>query len=81
MTVMQLNAEIYESLSIIANDESLLRKAAKSLKRLASQFEDQTLMTKDEFFAVVDKSLEEAKEGKVKRIATPTELSSFLESL
>ena len=78
---MQLNAEIYESLSIIANDESLLRKAAKSLKRLASQFEDQTLMTKDEFFAVVDKSLEEAKEGKVKRIATPTELSSFLESL
>ena len=78
---MQLNAEIYESLSIIANDESLLRKAAKSLKRLASQFEDQTLMTKDEFFAVVDKSLEEAKDGKVKRIATPTELSSFLESL
>ena len=78
---MQLNAEIYESLSIIANDESLLRKAAKSLKRLASQFEDQTLMTKDEFFAVVDKSLEEAKEGKVKRIATPTELASFLESL
>ena len=81
MTVMQLNAEIYESLSIIANDESLLRKAAKSLKRLASQFEDQTLMTKDEFFAVVDKSLEEAKEGKVKRIATPTELASVLESL
>ena len=81
MTVMQLNAEIYESLSIIANDESLLRKAAKSLKRLASQFEDPTLMTKDEFFAVVDKSLEEAKEGKVKRIATPAELSAFLESL
>ena len=52
MTVMQHNAEIYESLSIIANDESLLRKAAKSLKRLACQFEDPTLMTKAEFILI-----------------------------
>ena len=32
MTAIQLNAEIYEALSIIAKDESLLRKAAKALK-------------------------------------------------
>ncbi len=32
MTTLQLNAEIYEALSIIAQDESLLKKAARSLK-------------------------------------------------
>lgn len=36
MTTLQLNAEIYEALSIIDQDESLLKKAARSLKRLAS---------------------------------------------
>ena len=49
MTAIQLNAEIYESLSIIAKDESLLKKAARALKRLASQKRDETLMTEDAF--------------------------------
>ena len=46
MTAIQLNAEIYEALSIIAKDETLLRKAAKALKKLASQKSDETLMSK-----------------------------------
>ena len=50
MTAIQLNAEIYEALSIIAKDESLLRKAAKALKKLASQKSDETLMTENDFF-------------------------------
>ena len=45
MTTLQLNAEIYEALSIIAQDESLLKKAARSLKRLASMKKDETLMS------------------------------------
>lgn len=81
MTAIQLNAEIYEALSIIARDESLLKKAAKSLKRLANQKKDETLMTEEEFFAVVDQSLEEAKAGMTKNIKTKQELSAFLSSL
>ena len=81
MTVMQLNAEIYESLSIIANDESLLRKAAKSLKRLASQFEDPTLMTRAEFMRKLDNAEENIKEGKGKTFADPNEMNKWLESL
>ena len=45
MTTLQLNAEIYEALSIIAQDESLLKKAARSLKRLATMKKDETLMS------------------------------------
>ena len=81
MTAIQLNAEIYESLSIIAKDESLLKKAARALKRLASQKRDETLMTEDAFFAIVDKSLEEVANGETKAIHSKSELSSFLNSL
>ena len=81
MTAIQLNAEIYEALSIIAKDESLLKKAAKALKRLATQKQDETLMSKEDFFAIVDKSLEEAECGKTKSIKTEQELSMFLDSL
>ena len=81
MTAIQLNAEIYEALSVIAKDESLLKKAAKSLKRLANQKKDESFMSKEDFFAMVDASLEEAENGKIKSIKTEQELSTFLESL
>lgn len=81
MTAIQLNAEIYESLSIIAKDESLLKKAARALKRLASQKKDESKMTEDDFFAIVNKSLEEADKGETKTIHSKSELSAFLNSL
>ena len=81
MATVNLNAEIYEALSVIAKDESLLKRAVRSLKRLAAQKKDDALMTEDEFFSVVDKSLEEAKAGKAKRVNSAEELSAFLNSL
>ena len=36
MTALQLNQEIYRSLGTIADDENLLKRAAKYLKKLAS---------------------------------------------
>ena len=81
MSTVNLNAEIYEALSIIAKDESLLKRAVRSLKRLAAQKKDDALMTEEEFFAVVDKSLEEAKAGNTKRINSAEELTTLLNSL
>lgn len=37
MTITQLNAEIYRSLSTIAEEEGLMKRAAKYLKKLADQ--------------------------------------------
>ena len=34
---LQLNAELFGALQIISEDENLLKKAVKSLKRIASQ--------------------------------------------
>jgi hypothetical protein len=81
MTTLQLNAEIYEALSIIAQDESLLRKAARSLKRLASMKKDETLMSREEFFATVDQSLQDANQGRFKKVNSEVELENFLNSL
>ena len=56
---MQMNAEILRNMSIIAEDEHLLKRAAKYLRKLVAEKEDPTLFTKEEFFARIDK----AKEG------------------
>jgi hypothetical protein len=36
MTTVQLNAEIYRELSIIANDEGMLKKALNALRRITT---------------------------------------------
>lgn len=59
MTAVQMNAEILRNMSIIAEDEHLLKRVAKYLRKVVAEKEDSTLFTKEEFFARIDK----AKEG------------------
>lgn len=68
-------------MSIIAQDEALLKKAARSLKRLASMKKDETLMSQEEFFATIDQSLQDANHGRIKKVSSERELVSFLNSL
>ncbi len=42
MTALELNAELFRQLSIIAEDETLMRKAVEAIRRLAQQKEAQT---------------------------------------
>ena len=82
MTAIQMNAELFRQLSIIAEDETLMTKAVKYVKKLAAQKKaDPTLMTKEEFFRRVDESLEQARQGRVHRIESKAELTQFLNSL
>ena len=83
MTAMQINAELFQSLSVIAEDEGFMKRATKYIKKLAEQKrrEDDTLMTKDEFFARVDESLEQAKRGEGKRFGSKEEMNAWLNSL
>ena len=78
MTTLQLNAEIYEALSVIAQDESLLKKAARSLKRLASMKKEATLMSEEEFFEKVDKAREQIRVGNSKKMLQNESLDDFL---
>ena len=46
MTAIQMNAELLRNMSIIAEDENLLRRAAKYLRKLVAEKEDPLSMFK-----------------------------------
>ena len=56
MTAVEMSAELFRQLSIIAEDESLMAKMLKYAKKLTASKADPTLMTKEEFFAKIDES-------------------------
>ena len=82
MTALQLNADIYRNLGIIAEDESMLDKVAKYLRRVAKQMtDDPTRMSKEEFFARVDEAREEIRQGKGISFTDTAEMNAWLNSL
>ena len=46
MTATQLNAEILRNMSIIAEDENLLKRVAKYLRKLVAEKDNSALLTK-----------------------------------
>lgn len=57
MTAIQINAELLRNISIIAEDENLLKRAAKYLRKLVAEKQnDPTEFSKDEFFARIDQA-------------------------
>lgn len=84
MTAVQianLNAEIQRNLGALSEDETMLNRVAKYLRKLVKEKEDPTLMSKEEFVQKIERSKKEALEGKVHRIKSKEQLSQFLNSL
>lgn len=67
MTALQLNAELFRELSIIAEDEGLMQKALKYLKKLSAkkQTMDETeyLMSSPAMADILRKGEEDMKNG------------------
>jgi len=72
-TQMQLNAELFGALQVISEDENLMRKAVKSLKRMAAskrvKEEDEYLMTSAELDKIIKEGEEEIAKGNLTPIA------------
>ena len=68
MTALQLNAELLRELSIIAEDESLMHKAVKYLKKLSAkkQAMDETeyLMSSPAMAEIIRQGQEDIKNGR-----------------
>lgn len=75
MTALQLNAELYRNLGIIAEDETMLTKVAKYVSKLAKQ------MTEEDFFARVDKAKAQAERGEGVVFTDKAEMNAWLNSL
>ncbi|MBO4483621.1 MAG: hypothetical protein J5735_07370 [Prevotella sp.] len=81
MTAIEMNAEILRNMSIIAEDENLLKRAAKYLRKLVAEKEDATLMTKDEFFRMIDDAKQDIADGKGRSFSNADEMNAWLKSL
>ena len=68
MTAFEMNAELFRQLSIIAEDENLMKKALKALKRITAQKEamDETeyLMSSPAMAEVIRQGQEDIKNGR-----------------
>ena len=79
MTAVQLNAEILRNLGALAEDENMLKRVAKYLRKLVSEKEaDPTLLSKEEFFARVDEAREQIKRGEGVEMLPDESLDEFL---
>ena len=82
MTTAQLNAEIMQNLSVLADSEDMMTRVAKYLRKLVKEKKaDPTLMSKEEFFAKLDKAEESIEQGKGKTFTHPSEMDAWLNSL
>ena len=82
MTVGQLNAEMLRSMSIIAEDENLLKRAVKYLHKLVAEKKaDPTEMTREEFFRRIDEGREQIRRGECVRFSDRDEMNKWLNSL
>ena len=73
MTALQLNAELYRELSVIAEDESLMKKALKAIKRIAAKKRmiDETdyIMSSSAMVKILNEGDKEIEEGKFEPIS------------
>ena len=64
MTALELNAQIHRYMADISLNEVLLQKVADYMKKLLAKKPDPTLMTKEQFYAIIEKGEAEHESGK-----------------
>ena len=69
-------------LKMVAKGEDVVLKSRNEGSfKLTPVTEDDTLMSKEEFFAKIDKALDEARQGKGIKITSKEELEAYFDSL
>lgn len=84
MTAVQLNAmntELWRSIAAIADSEPLMRRLARYAKKLVKEKENSTLMTKEEYFAMLDEAEEQINRGEYSVLLPEEDLSTHLKRL
>ena len=76
-------ASVLQDLGILAEDESIMKRVAKYLQRLVAEkkSKDASIMSKEEYFAKIELSKQQAKDGLVTVVHDESELDELLDSL
>ena len=78
MTAIELNAQIWRDMAEIADSEPLMKQLAMYLKKLVARKADPTQMTKDEFFAKIERGEEQYRQGKCHSMLPNEDLTTYL---
>ena len=79
---LSINSDFFYDLSIVAEDEGLLKRVVRYVKKLAKEHQtDPTLMTEEEFFAKIERAEEQYRRGEGIRFTNRDEMNAWLNSL
>lgn len=85
MTAVQLNTmntELWQSIEALADSESLMKRLTRYAKKLVKEREsDPTLMSKEEYFKMLDQAEQDILEGKGRTFTNADEMNAWLNSL
>ena len=78
MNAIQLYSELFFALGKISSDEGLMKKLLKYAKKLAATKDDESLVSKEEFMASLERGEEEYRQGKCVRLQPGESVSEML---
>lgn len=81
MTAVQyeaMNVQLWQNIGAIADDQSLMKRLAKYVAKLVKEKNDPTLMTKEEYFAMLDEAEQQLARGEGHAMLPGENLTDFL---
>ena len=81
MTAVQyeaMNTQLWQNIGAIADDKSLMKRLAKYVAKLRKEKEDPTLMTKEEYFAKLERAEQQSARGEGLVKLPGEDLTTFL---
>lgn len=84
MTALQYEAmttQLWQNIGAIADDKSLMKRLAKYVAKLRKEKEDPTLMTKEEYFAMLDEAEQQMERGEYSVLLPGEDLTTHLRRL
>lgn len=81
MTAIQLNAmntQLWQNIGAIADDESLMKRLSKYVAHLVKVKDDPTAMTREEFYAKIEKGEEDYRLGRCTRLLPGESVTDML---
>lgn len=84
MTAVQYNTmskELWQDIGAIAGNEDLMRRLARYAKKLVKEQNDPTLMSKEEYFAKIERAEQQAARGEYSVLLPGEDLTTHLRRL
>ena len=76
-----MSMELWQDIGAIADNENLMRRLARYAKKLVKEQSDPTLMTKEEFFAKIERAEQQAARGEYSVLLPGEDLTTHLRRL